>query len=507
MYTIFVSLVIIHFVISFLLFLSIFPDTSSKGKTIEQINRARHYENVFKKNFPFFSETGFLLYSGPFLYFILYIIFSSKIYVTNSKSIFPFISVAFFAIIIFGYLFIKTKEEYNKIDDEMRSLNPFIFIQIIVYIYSISVLSGSTIVHYLNSALDFYKADEIIVTIVKKDWSVTRSSRGRETTHFYFYIKPEVEGMSSISVSDSLYRKSGTNDKLKLYLKKGIFGLPYINGDMTIIPKGEFEKANNEQNISPEKIEDLIPSLIDNMVECPEGSFIMGNPREGNTHMVTLTKPFYISKYEVTQKEYLTVMGINPSKNIDENKPVETVNWTSAKSFCNTLNKYVKSIPDGYRFDLPTEAQWEYACRAGTTTDLNSGKDLNVNGYISQNLNELAWYSFNSEKTSHPVGLKKPNAWGIYDMHGNVAEWCRDYFRYRIERDEIDPLGPSRPPDNFWIGYRVVRGGCYALNAKFNSCESCTSYYRVEYNENLNENFIGFRIALVCDDINATDEN
>lgn len=216
--------------------------------------------------------------------------------------------------------------------------------------------------------------------------------------------------------------------------------------------------------------------LIDNnlsetqieMVTCPAGSFKMGSPldedaryKNESQHKVTFTKPFQISKYEITQAQYQAIMGVNPSYFKFENNPVENVSWEEARSFCDKLNeKYKSSLPQGYRFDLPTEAQWEYACRAGTETQLNSGKNLTTRTGKCLNLDEVSWYYENSDKKPHPVGLKKPNAWGIYDMHGNVWEWVRDWYGNYPSDDVVDPLGPQKSTK------RVFRGaswGDYAM--------------------------------------------
>ena len=211
------------------------------------------------------------------------------------------------------------------------------------------------------------------------------------------------------------------------------------------------------------------------MHKCPEGTFLMGSPegeqgredfvgRESPQHSVTLTKPFYICKYEITQEQYIAVMGVasNPSNFKDTadyaSRPVEQVNWNNAKAFCASLTNYLTlSIPNGYSgFDLPTEAQWEYACRAGTTTSLNNGTNLTQTNGNCPNLNAVGWYSNISNGETHPVGLKQPNAWGLYDMLGNVHEWCLDYYKetyYQDCGDCTDPTGPDTGSDV------VLKGG------------------------------------------------
>ena len=252
-----------------------------------------------------------------------------------------------------------------------------------------------------------------------------------------------------------------------------------------------------------------IKDLLSQMVKCHPGSFMMGSVapagilgkildffgcakksgQQGNEikHLVRINKDFYIAKYPVTQIQYKTVMGDNPSDSEGDNKPVDVVNWFMAKEFCDKLNELTKSIrPTDYRFDLPTEAQWEYACRAGTTTSLNSGKDINNKSYICSNLNEVGWYRYNSDGKTHPVGLKKPNAWGIYDMHGNVWEWCRDWYGDYPSDFCNDPEGPSKG------SCRVVRGGNYYVNTF-----DCTSGFREYLDPNEVMAGYGFRLALV----------
>ena len=183
----------------------------------------------------------------------------------------------------------------------------------------------------------------------------------------------------------------------------------------------------------------------------PPGEFTMGSPasepgRMGNEtqHRVEITKPFYLSAYEVTQAQYVQVMGNNPSHNKGRTKPVENVSWHDAVAFFGKL-----SDEEGVEYRLPTEAEWEYACRAGTTTAWCFGDDLSQ-------LGEYAWHRGNSEDTTHPVGEKKPNAWGLFDMHGNVYEWCQDlYGHYESLQVVSDPIGAASG------SRRVLRGGAF----------------------------------------------
>ncbi|MBQ3348855.1 MAG: SUMF1/EgtB/PvdO family nonheme iron enzyme [Thermoguttaceae bacterium] len=175
---------------------------------------------------------------------------------------------------------------------------------------------------------------------------------------------------------------------------------------------------------------------------CPPGTFMMGSPEseEGHwnrekQHEVTLTKGFWMMETEVTQKQWKAIMGNNPSYFEGDDLPVECVSWNDCQEFCK------KCAQLGLPVQLPTEAQWEYACRAGTT------------GAYAGNLDEMAWYDSNSGSKTHPVGTKKPNAWGLYDMQGNVCEWCQDWYGDYPSGSVTDPAGPSSG------SLRVVRGG------------------------------------------------
>jgi formylglycine-generating enzyme required for sulfatase activity len=207
------------------------------------------------------------------------------------------------------------------------------------------------------------------------------------------------------------------------------------------------------------------PVELNGMVRIEGGSFMMGSPESeadrggGETqHQVTLSS-FYIGKYEVTQKEWVEVMGSNPSHFKGDNLPVEMVSWYEVIEYCNKRSvkegltpAYTVSGTDvtwnrsanGYR--LPTEAEWEYACRAGTTTPYSSGRSVDAAG----------WYSSNSGSTTHPVGTKQANGWDLYDMHGNVYEWCWDWYGTYPSGAQTDPMGASSGAG------RVIRGGSWS---------------------------------------------
>ena len=224
---------------------------------------------------------------------------------------------------------------------------------------------------------------------------------------------------------------------------------------------------------------------------------MMGSPSEEigrwddeTLHSVTISHGFWIGKYEVTQAQYKTVMGNNPSGFSGDNNPVECVTWYDAMSFCEKLTAQEKAagrLPEGYEYTLPTETQWEYACRAGTTTALNNGKDLS-DYWECPEMDEVGWYGveFFSGGTTHPVGQKQPNAWGLYDMHGNVYEWCSDWYDDYPTEAVTDPAGPISVRDES----RVVRGGSWYIYAN-----SCRSAYRGHCPDGVSRDF-GFRVAL-----------
>ncbi|MCL1931984.1 MAG: SUMF1/EgtB/PvdO family nonheme iron enzyme [Treponema sp.] len=246
-----------------------------------------------------------------------------------------------------------------------------------------------------------------------------------------------------------------------------------------------------------------------NMVRIQGGTFTMGSPaneprrgdNEGPQRQVTVGS-FYMGKYEVTQKEYQEVMGTNPSNFKGDNLPVEKVSWYDAIEYCNarsrkegltpayTIDKSRKDTNNTHNLDdvkwvvtwnrnvngyrLPTEAEWEYACRAGTTTAYNTGASIT---------NNTGWYSDNSGSTTHPVGQKSANAWGLYDMHGNVWEWCWDWYGNYPSGAQTDPVGASSG------SFRVYRGGSWFYPAVL-----ARSAYRIGAYPNFRLFHLGFRV-------------
>lgn len=234
------------------------------------------------------------------------------------------------------------------------------------------------------------------------------------------------------------------------------------------------------------------------MVWCPPGDFLMGSfggvlwglgAEKGRyfdeaRHRVRLTQGFWMAKYAVTQEQYEALAGCNLSSAKSARLPVDCVSWDDALEYGQKLSKYCQAkLPSGYAITLPTEAQWEYACRAGSAGPINSGRPLCCVEGLCPNLSELAWYNANSNNAVHEVGLKQGNAWGLYDMHGNVWEWCADWHAEYPFR-ATDPLGPDTG-----VG-RVFRGGSFAHGAKY-----CRSASRFALKPESHCNYLGFRLA------------
>jgi len=243
---------------------------------------------------------------------------------------------------------------------------------------------------------------------------------------------------------------------------------------------------------------DLGDGVTMDLVRVPAGSFLMGSPAteegreidEGPQRAVTITKPFYIGTTEVTRGQWKAVMGTEPWEGWDDVKDdpkraASSISWDVAAAFCARLSQLIDRA-----VGLPTEAQWEYACRAGSTTRFSYGDDPDFS-----RLGEHAWYSYNAESEgqdyAHKVGQKKPNAWGLYDMHGNVFEWCRDWYGWRYYSD----MESADPEDTTRADYRVFRGGSWCWAAL-----SCRSASRHGSEPSLWLADCGFRVVVSVDD-------
>ncbi|MFA4987330.1 MAG: SUMF1/EgtB/PvdO family nonheme iron enzyme [Candidatus Brocadiia bacterium] len=224
------------------------------------------------------------------------------------------------------------------------------------------------------------------------------------------------------------------------------------------------------------------------LVAISPGTFLMGSlngePDEKIVHRVNITKPFLIGETEVTQAQYRAVMKANPSCYKGDNLPVDQASWDDATEFLRQLTESERkkgNLPQGMEYRLPTEAEWEYCCRAGSVTEYFFGDDAKM-------LADYAWFDVNSGDTTHPVGKKKPNAWGLHDMHGNVWEWCYDWYgdKYPPEADHhSDPMGPATGQD------RVLRGGSFGNTAGY-----CRSARRCWNTPNSRDYNLGFRVVV-----------
>lgn len=228
-----------------------------------------------------------------------------------------------------------------------------------------------------------------------------------------------------------------------------------------------------------------VKGVVFNLKKVEAGSFTMGCSGQSwecelssqPAHPVTISKDYYIGEFEVTQGLFEAVMGTNPSQWKYHDRPVENVNWNDAQEFCRKLSQLSNRT-----FSLPTEAEWEYAARGGR-------RSAGTRYSGSSNPGDVAWYKANSNQRTNPVGRKKPNELGIYDMNGNVSEWCQDYYEVYGAESQVDPTGPA--VKNTPVKLRVCRGGDYN---DYNG--SCTVTYRSSMSESWKNNDMGFRIVL-----------
>ncbi|MBF0148234.1 MAG: formylglycine-generating enzyme family protein [Magnetococcales bacterium] len=263
-----------------------------------------------------------------------------------------------------------------------------------------------------------------------------------------------------------------------------------------------------------EIFEDYVNGLNMRFKLIPEGRFFMGSPEgeygrdsDESLHEVALTRPFYLQDTPVTQGQWEAVMGENPShfKGGGSECPVESVSWEDCQEFIRRLN----AREGGHHYRLPTEAEWEYACRAGSDTAVYNGPLIIIGKSNAPGLDEIAWYSGNSgvdypggvesdwpemqypasHSGTHPVRQKVPNAWGLYDMLGNVWEWCQDWYdgKYYANSPCVDPQGPPMG------SRRVYRGGSW-----YNSPANVRSAHRSSNDPGDRHNNLGFRLARTC---------
>jgi formylglycine-generating enzyme required for sulfatase activity len=287
----------------------------------------------------------------------------------------------------------------------------------------------------------------------------------------WYHIKVEVDmdkGVYDVWLDDQLIASnistSSNADYTDIRLEGGNNAHTRVWFDNVKVYRGNypFQDPNGGLNGVPDG--NTITNTIGmEFVPIPAGKFEMGSPSdEGPLHHVNIEKPFYMGRYEVTQKQWRAIMGDNPSDFKGDDLPVETVSWYEVREFIKKLNE--KEGIDTYR--LPSEAEWEYACRAGTTTRYSFGDS-------ESELGDYAWYTVNSGDNTHPVGRKKPNPWGLYDMRGNVWEWVQDSWHSNYNDAPTDGSAWESGDGTF----RVIRGGGWRSFAR--NCRSALRFHGV----------------------------
>lgn len=234
--------------------------------------------------------------------------------------------------------------------------------------------------------------------------------------------------------------------------------------------------------------EAFVNSLGMTMLRIPAGEFVMGSPiqepkrsDDETQHEVVISKAFFMSRAEVTQRQWQVVMRTHPSKFEGDDLPVESISWFEAAEFCRKLSER-----EGIRYSLPTEAEWEYACRAGTATEFHAGGDISA---AEANFNANYTYRGSASGvfrgTTVPVGTLAVNGWDLHDMHGNVSEWCQDWYAPYPDGKAVDPQGPEQG-----VG-KVVRGGSWPAKP-----ENCRSAARGGIAPDAKLNSVGFRVVV-----------
>ena len=270
-----------------------------------------------------------------------------------------------------------------------------------------------------------------------------------------------------------------------------------LRSSLTAIPAEQLSRLLSAESIATllttEAIATLPPLLNSIGIKLkllPPGEFTMGSGPQWEPHRVRLTKPFYIGVYEVTNAQWKSVMESAPSPWKEATRPVVNVNWEEAKEFCGKLSALPEERAAGRVYRLLTEAEWEYACRAGMQTGFSFGNEQKL-------LSDYGWFGGNSGKETHSVGQKKPNAWGLHDMHGNVWEWVSDWYGEEYRNGaETDPQGP------FLARSRSCRGGSWDNDADY-----CRSGYRNWGDSPLRNHFLGFRLAMSPSEVKPPKES
>ncbi|MDP6775695.1 MAG: formylglycine-generating enzyme family protein [Candidatus Latescibacteria bacterium] len=266
---------------------------------------------------------------------------------------------------------------------------------------------------------------------------------------------------------------------------------PYSRAFEIILPETAGKQPDDGETTAGDSLTATLPvgNVDMTFVYISPGKFQRGSPSsesgrgsdESPQHEVTISKGFYLGKYEVTQGQWQAVMGTTPWSGqsyvqVDADNPAVYVSWNDVQSFVQTLNDAAKDS----LYRLPTEAEWEYACRAGTTARWSFGDE-------ESKLKDYAWYYDNAwnvgEQYAHEVGTKLPSPWGLFDMHGNVWEWCMDWYGSYSSEAQVDPLGPDSGSP------RVLRGGCF-----FDDARLARSAFRGGGSPGIRDGGVGFRL-------------
>jgi formylglycine-generating enzyme required for sulfatase activity len=264
------------------------------------------------------------------------------------------------------------------------------------------------------------------------------------------------------------------------------FVIVSLNGNQTKLVQIFDATQNIEEHGAPQSVQ--LPDEFTNSIGMsfkliPAGEFVRSpaSKEDPNPLKVKLTKPFYMAIYEVEQWQGLKVVGFNPSHKKGLQNPVEMVSWNEAVAFCKLISEIPEEKAAGRVYRLPTEMEWEYACRGGADTTYSFGNNLDVVG-------DYAWYAENSGRKTHPVGQKLPNAYGLYDMHGNVSEWCNDWYGMYDNPGGIliDPVGPDKGSE------RALRGNAFPSN----TAVSFLPKARHRLSPTFRTADIGFRVAM-----------
>lgn len=296
--------------------------------------------------------------------------------------------------------------------------------------------------------------------------------------------------MNQLGAAEKLIAASETQKQRDQFLK--VWKARKDDPEYLLISVPPLPKKSGDDDLSAQLKTRAFPISDDVKITCcwiKPGKFLMGAlpselgaKAEDRTFPITFTRGFWMARTETTQEQWSALIEKNPSHHQGDDLPIENIDWSKAMSFINAANL---SAPEGYRYDLPSEAEWEYACRAGTSTALNSGKNATSETGECRNLDKLGWYLQNSGGFSHPVAKKTPNEWGLHDMHGNVWEWCSDFYTSTPKYDEINPKPYNQG------GSRVMRGGSFTNTVR--DARSGNRFFYVSYGYTRT---IGFRMVV-----------